>query len=253
MMELRGRVFTLCAAGMCALAAAGCVSHDQVFIPNPSPCHISCDYDPISPIDPHCHGFHPTCWRPWCGVCPPCPPPTVGVATLAPPWEEVPPVQIPEILPPVEQTPSVPEVKPPTSEGELPMSQLQPMTAAPLGAAESSDIPTASNMISQELEAKNTAGISAVGSQPGPPILIDEPGPERSERILKNVEPRNEIEDPNSGLLAEQIVAAEPHDAWPQPSPTQAAISGPPGHASDSDLLQQTGPAVTSAASVAGP
>jgi hypothetical protein len=25
-------------------------------------------------VEPGCYGFHPTCWRPWPGDCPPCPP-----------------------------------------------------------------------------------------------------------------------------------------------------------------------------------
>jgi len=70
----------LYAAGICALTLAGCINHDQLYLPNPSPCHVSCEYDRIACIDPICHGFHPTCWKPWCAECAPCPPPSIGVA-----------------------------------------------------------------------------------------------------------------------------------------------------------------------------
>jgi hypothetical protein len=101
----------LCAAGICALALAGCISHDQLHLANPSPCHLNCEYDRIACIDPMCHGYHPTCWKPWCADCAPCPPPCVGVAPCLIPGGMAPPA--PEDLQsPVPAQPLMPESLP---------------------------------------------------------------------------------------------------------------------------------------------
>ncbi len=98
----------------------GCcfVGHDQLKLPDPSPCHLQCDYTQVAPIDPECHGYHPTCWSPWSADCCGCPPPPSGVYPIieeAPHLEPVPPAEINKSLPP----PSAPGT--PSSEGsELP-------------------------------------------------------------------------------------------------------------------------------------
>lgn len=66
--------------GALVLLAGGCVGHDQVHLMNPSPCRVRCHADFVAPLDPECHGYHPTCWLPWSCNCPPCPPPVEGVA-----------------------------------------------------------------------------------------------------------------------------------------------------------------------------
>jgi len=85
----------ICVAGMLCLAAAGCISHDQIHLPNPAPCRITCEHDSVAPLDPVCYGYHPTCWRPWYAGCPACPPPTSGVSHNLPegwpPPEDMPP------------------------------------------------------------------------------------------------------------------------------------------------------------------
>src|SRR5262245_6634899 len=75
-----GRRPCLCAAGICALALAGCINHDQLHLRNASPCHVSCEYDCVSCIAPISLGYHSTAWKPWCADCAPCPPPCIGVA-----------------------------------------------------------------------------------------------------------------------------------------------------------------------------
>jgi hypothetical protein len=91
----------ICVAGTLCLALAGCISHDQVHLPNPAPCRITCEHDWVPPLDPVCYGYHPTCWRPWNAGCPACPPPssavTHGVIEGWPPIESFPQ---PESLPP---------------------------------------------------------------------------------------------------------------------------------------------------------
>jgi hypothetical protein len=85
----------ICIAGIWCLAIAGCISHDQVHLPNPAPCRITCEHDWVPPLDPVCYGYHPTCWRAWCGGCPACPAPNSAVtAHDLPSWPG------PEGLPP---------------------------------------------------------------------------------------------------------------------------------------------------------
>jgi hypothetical protein len=120
-MDRRARSrMTLCAACWTALMA-GCISHDELHLANPSPCHIVCchDYSPIAPLDPCCHGYHPTCWQPWCAECPACPPPAAGVAPpalLPPPIENN--LTIPEELP----KPSAPPAAEPPTKLQFPSS-----------------------------------------------------------------------------------------------------------------------------------
>jgi hypothetical protein len=80
----------ICIAGIFCLVQAGCISHDQVHLPNPAPCRITCEHDGVAPLDPVCYGYHPTCWRAWCGGCPACPAPNSAVT----------PHELPENLPP---------------------------------------------------------------------------------------------------------------------------------------------------------
>ncbi len=100
-----------CAAGICALALAGCINHDQLHLANPSPCHVSCEYDRIACIDPMCHGYHPTCWKPWCADCVPCPPPSIGVAPCLIP-NGIAPLGPEELQSPVPVQPFLPESLP---------------------------------------------------------------------------------------------------------------------------------------------
>lgn len=86
----------ICIAGILCLAAVGCISHDQVHLPNPAPCRITCEHDWVPPLDPVCYGYHPTCWRPWNAGCPACPAPKSGVTAHDllegwPPPEDLPP------------------------------------------------------------------------------------------------------------------------------------------------------------------
>jgi hypothetical protein len=86
----------ICVAGISCLAAVGCISHDQVHLPNPAPCRITCEPDWVPPLDPVCYGYHATCWRPWNAGCPACPPPRGGVTAHDllegwPPPEDLPP------------------------------------------------------------------------------------------------------------------------------------------------------------------
>ncbi len=64
-----------CVAGTLFLLAGGCVGHDQLRLRDPSPCHVQCEFNCVAQLDPECHGYHPTCWIPWAGDCPGCPPP----------------------------------------------------------------------------------------------------------------------------------------------------------------------------------
>jgi hypothetical protein len=102
-----GKWQAACAAGISAVAFGGCVNHDQLYIANPSPCHITCEADHVALIEPECHGYHPTYWIPWSCNCAPggiAPPPlnSAGIATpeyfempsgtpgQQPTWESVP-------------------------------------------------------------------------------------------------------------------------------------------------------------------
>lgn len=131
----------LCAAGICALALAGCINHDQLHLPNPSPCHVSCEYDRVACIDPICHGYHPTCWKPWCAECAPCPPPSTGVVPclipngIAPlaPEDLQSPAPVPPLLPDHESLPAptpAPEGVPAPSQPPT-ISFGQPTTVLP--------------------------------------------------------------------------------------------------------------------------
>jgi hypothetical protein len=128
-----GRQLAL-SAGISALLLGGCVSHDQVYLANPNPCHISCEYDYVAPIDPICHGYHPTCWKPWCAECAPCPPPCAGETSEFTPLENVPtPVPLPQHLPSPDVTP-MPDMVPsalPSVEPENPLRIQAPPTNAP--------------------------------------------------------------------------------------------------------------------------
>jgi hypothetical protein len=87
-----------CAAAFCLLMA-GCVSRDQVRLPNPARFHIDNEFNCIAPLDPECHGYHSTCWQPWCADCPSCPPPSVGGDSELPTEDTPTPAQMPEELP----------------------------------------------------------------------------------------------------------------------------------------------------------
>jgi hypothetical protein len=156
MNRVGGRRPCLCAAGICALALAGCINHDQLHLANPSPCHVSCEYDRIACIDPMCHGYHPTCWRPWCADCAPCPPPSVGVAPCLipdgiaplapeelqspvpvqpglPDHESLPtPTPAPQAVPAPGQPPTVPFSQPQTSLPGLTLRSVEPPENAPM-------------------------------------------------------------------------------------------------------------------------
>ena len=131
---------TLGAACWSALLA-GCINHDQLQLANPSPCHIVCchDYSPIAPLDPCCHGYHSTCWQPWCADCQACPPPAAGVAApalLPAPNENN--LRLPEEIP---QPNAFPTPAPPTKlqfpsslDANQPVTFLS-QTAHPAGAA----------------------------------------------------------------------------------------------------------------------
>ncbi len=119
-----GKLLRACAAGFGAVLLGGCLSHDQVYLANPNPCHISCEYDYVAPLDPECHGYHPTCWRPWCENCAPCPPPYFNLIPEMPPQESVPtPVPLPQQLPSQEMIPTPSQSPPslPPSEPENPL------------------------------------------------------------------------------------------------------------------------------------
>jgi hypothetical protein len=91
------RRIAICIAGISCLAGGtGCISHDQLHLPNPAPCRITCEHDSIAPLDPVCYGYHPTCWRPWNAGCPACSPPTSAATAHDlpegwPPPEDLPP------------------------------------------------------------------------------------------------------------------------------------------------------------------
>jgi hypothetical protein len=95
MYTVAGHRIALCITGICCLAITGCISHDQVHLPNPAPCQITCQNDWLAPVDPICHGYHATCWKPWCGTCPACPAPTTAAEAHGPsdssPLPEMPP------------------------------------------------------------------------------------------------------------------------------------------------------------------
>jgi hypothetical protein len=83
----------ICIAGILCLAVAGCISHDQLHLPNPAPCRITCEHDSVAPLDPVCYGYHPTCWRPWNAACPACPAPNGAARDL--PENLLPPEDLP--------------------------------------------------------------------------------------------------------------------------------------------------------------
>src|SRR6476620_8610526 len=92
----RGFRMAICVAGILCPAAVGCISHDQVHLPNPAPCRITCEHDWVPPLDPVCYGYHPTCLRPWNAGCPACPAPNSAVTPHDllegwPPPEDLPP------------------------------------------------------------------------------------------------------------------------------------------------------------------
>lgn len=92
----------ICLASILCLAAVGCISHDQVHLPNPAPCRITCENDWVPPLDPVCYGYHPTCWRPWNAGCPACPAPKSAVTAhdLPEGWPPPESYPLPESLPP---------------------------------------------------------------------------------------------------------------------------------------------------------
>lgn len=136
------------AAVLCA-CATGCVSHDQVLLPNPNPCRVTCEHDYIAPLDPSCSGYHPTCWRAWCANCPTCPPPCLGEGAQVPlPQTVVAPEQSMEKrLAPQPNPESIPTPtgQPPYTPMPVPAVPPQPMNesgamrrpAAPMAAANS--------------------------------------------------------------------------------------------------------------------
>jgi hypothetical protein len=88
-----GKWPAVCAAGISAVTIGGCVNHDQLYLANPSPCHITCEADHVALIDPECHGYHPTCWTPWSCNCAPggiAPQPYSGVGVPPPQYFEMP-------------------------------------------------------------------------------------------------------------------------------------------------------------------
>ena len=127
---------TAAVVGLCALVNDGCINHDQVYLANPSPCHISCEYDHVKRLDPECNGYHTTCWRPWSALCPNCPPPEAGVAASCPGMEpfqlapgEVPTVPSTSVMPePIPSpTPAAPLLSNPTGQ----TSDFQPSLPPP--------------------------------------------------------------------------------------------------------------------------
>jgi hypothetical protein len=119
-------------AGLLALLAGGCVSHDQVYLKNPSPCRVRCHPDYVAPLNPECHGYHSTCWAPWSCNCNACPPPLEGVGVTSPDHFELLPEEVP--MPAGSTVPSseppVPELPPGMSDGSKPRSRmkLQPVS-----------------------------------------------------------------------------------------------------------------------------
>src|SRR5690242_13241163 len=88
-----GKWLAACAVGLSAATIGGCINHDQLILPNPTPCHITCQADSVALIDPQCHGYHPTCWTPWSCNCAPggiVPQPFSGFGVPSPDYFEMP-------------------------------------------------------------------------------------------------------------------------------------------------------------------
>lgn len=120
------------------LAAAGCISHDQVYLKNPSPCRVRCHPDYVAPLDPECHGYHATCWAPWSGHCPPCPPPVNDVVEAYPERFEIVPE---EVRPPSSGKTPLDDTPAPEPPPEFPLEPIpSPSPAAPADPDSSSSI-----------------------------------------------------------------------------------------------------------------
>lgn len=123
----RGKKTSALVAGLLALLTGGCISHDQVYLKNPSPCRVRCHPDNVSPLNPECHGYHSTCWLPWSCNCTACPPPLDGVGAPSPDHFEI----LPEEIPSPDQTlnpssePPMPELSPGMSVAPKPILRVK--------------------------------------------------------------------------------------------------------------------------------
>jgi hypothetical protein len=122
-------------AGAFVLFLCGCISRDQVSLSNLNPyrIHLHQGSNCVAPIDPVCHGFHPTTWTPMAPEC------AVSSLPAARPTTEVP---APKAIPGSREMPDVlPAREAPTVAPAVSTDEPLPLRPEPAQAAEPSENP----------------------------------------------------------------------------------------------------------------
>jgi hypothetical protein len=151
----------ICAVGCCALLAAGCTSYDCGARANRAPSGMppeadwaapldpanwiaACEPPGVAPLDPACHGYHPTSWTPWGGDCSQFGTPAGDSGQVIPAPEEVPaPIpapQGPHMLPGL-SAPQNPESVPSTANPDRPHAKSETPTPGPESIDSRPDLP----------------------------------------------------------------------------------------------------------------